>query len=106
MVNLEGIHKKKYSDFKLLTVWYTYLLTPYSKVLPEKLKIPQLVRKFSAFNEPLKAHYRTYNSPPVILILSQIDPIHALSHFSKVYFNIIIASDCLVCAIKKKDSEG
>jgi hypothetical protein len=34
------------------TYQYTYLLTPWSKVLPEKLKRPELLKKFPAFMEP------------------------------------------------------
>jgi hypothetical protein len=30
----------------------TYLLTPWSRVLPEKLKRPELLKKFPAFMEP------------------------------------------------------
>jgi hypothetical protein len=36
-----------------------------------------------------KVHYRIHNSLPPLLILSQIDPVHAATHFSKTHFNII-----------------
>jgi hypothetical protein len=38
----------------------------------------------------LGGHYRIHNSPPPVPVLNQIDPIHAPSHFSKNYFNIIL----------------
>ena len=39
-----------------------------------------------------KVHHCIQNTPPPVPILSQIDPVHAPSHVSKIYFNITLPS--------------
>jgi hypothetical protein len=76
------------------TYLLTYLLTPCSRVLLEKLtgfaanqEIPCIL-----WNNP-KVHYRTHKRPPTVPILNQLHPIPTtLSHFLKIHLNIILPS--------------
>ena len=71
----------------------TYLLTPCSRVLLEKLtgfaanqEIPRIL-----WNP--KVHHRTHKRPPPVPILSQLHPVPTTpSHFLKSHLNIILPS--------------
>ena len=77
-------HAKHY-----LPVRGPYLLTPWCRVLLEKLTGLQLVKKFPASRNP-KVHYRTHKLPPPVSILGQPNPAHIpTSHLLEIHPNII-----------------
>ena len=74
-------------------VIYTYLLTPWSRVLLEKLTGFAANQEIPRILPNPKVHYRTHNSPPPVLILSQLHPVPTTpSHFLKIHLNIILPS--------------
>ena len=68
----------------------TYLLTPWCRVLLEKLTGLQLVKKFPSFLWNPKLHYRTHKRPPPVPVLGQPNPVHIhTSHLLEIHPNII-----------------
>jgi hypothetical protein len=60
------------------------------RTLPEKLPIVQPFSKFPAILRNAKVHHRVHNSPPLVPILSQFDPVHTIPYYlSKIHFNIV-----------------
>ena len=71
----------------------TYLLTPWSRVLLEKLTGFAANQEISRISWNPKLHYRTHKRPPPVPILSQPHPVPTnLPHSLKIHLNIILPS--------------
>ena len=69
----------------------TFLLTPCSRVLLEKLTGFAANQEIPCILWNPKVHYRTHKRPPPVPILSQLHPVPTTpSHFLKIYLNIIL----------------
>jgi hypothetical protein len=69
----------------------TYLLSPWNRVLLDKLTCLQLVKKFPAFYGTPKVLYHIHKCPVPVPILNQLDSVHTpTSHLLKIHLNIIL----------------
>jgi hypothetical protein len=59
----------------------------------EKLTVAQLVKKIPALCGNPKFHFRAHNTPPMVRILGQMDPVYTHKHnISEIHLNIILPS--------------
>ena len=67
-----------------------YLLTPWCRVLLEKLTGLQLVKIFPSISRNPKVHYRTHKHPPPVSILGQPNLVHIPTfHLLEIHLNIV-----------------
>jgi hypothetical protein len=78
--------------FVLVSFMFLSQLTPWSRVLLEKLTVTKLVKKFLAFMED-QARFITIHYMTLIPILHKMYPVHNFPpYFPKTHSNIIIQS--------------
>jgi hypothetical protein len=84
-----SVHRKMVIS---LTYSLTYLPIPWSRVLLEKLTVPQLVKKSLAFYGAQEVHYRIHKNLLLVPVWNQIKQLNTLSSYViNIYFKILLS---------------